>query len=56
MGKQIKPIVEDGASDPKTYNEKANKLVVRDRVPTVFGFWPMADFTWVTVMVLSLMC
>ena len=43
LGKQIKPIVEDGASDPKTYNEKANKLVVRDRVPTVFGSYTSAS-------------
>ena len=31
MGKMIKPIVEDGASDPKTYNEKASKLVAKHR-------------------------
>ena len=37
LGKQIAPILEDGASDAKTYNEKANKLVIQDRVPTVFG-------------------
>ncbi len=43
LGKQIKPVVEDGASDPKTYNEKANKLVVRDRVPTVFGSYTSAS-------------
>lgn len=36
-GMMIKPILEDGESDPKTYNEKASKLVIRDRVPTVFG-------------------
>jgi urea transport system substrate-binding protein len=43
LGKQIKPILEDGASDPKTYNEKASKLVVRDRVPTVFGSYTSAS-------------
>ena len=36
-GMKINAIVEDGASDPKTYNEKASKLVIQDRVPTVFG-------------------
>ena len=41
-GKEIVPIVEDGASDPKTYNEKASKLVLRDRVPTVFGCYTSA--------------
>jgi urea transport system substrate-binding protein len=43
LGKEIRPIVEDGASDPKTYNEKANKLVLRDRVPTVFGCYTSAS-------------
>lgn len=43
LGKMIKPILEDGASDPKTYNEKASKLVIRDRVPTVFGSYTSAS-------------
>ena len=43
LGKQIKPILEDGASDAKTYNEKANKLVIQDRVPTVFGSYTSAS-------------
>lgn len=42
-GMMMKPIVEDGASDPKTYNEKASKLVIRDRVPTVFGSYTSAS-------------
>ncbi|UOM34173.1 transporter substrate-binding domain-containing protein [Acuticoccus sp. I52.16.1] len=42
-GMMINPIVEDGASDPKTYNEKASKLVIRDRVPTVFGSYTSAS-------------
>ncbi len=42
-GRPIEPIVEDGASDPKTFNEKASKLVVRDRVPTVFGCYTSAS-------------
>lgn len=42
-GKMIKPIVEDGASDPKTFNEKASKLVIRDRVVTVFGGYTSAS-------------
>jgi urea transport system substrate-binding protein len=42
-GMMIKPIVEDGASDPKTYNEKASKLVIRDRVPNVFGSYTSAS-------------
>lgn len=43
LGKKIVPVVEDGASDPKTYNEKANKLVIRDKVPTVFGSYTSAS-------------
>jgi urea transport system substrate-binding protein len=43
LGKQIKPILEDGASDPKTYNEKASKLVVQNRLPTVFGSYTSAS-------------
>ena len=43
MGKQINPIVEDGASDPKTYNEKASKLVIEDKVTTVFGCYTSAS-------------
>lgn len=43
MGKPIKAILEDGASDPKTYNEKASKLVIQDRVPTVFGSYTSAS-------------
>ena len=42
-GMMINPILEDGASDPKTYNEKASKLVIRDRVPTVFGSYTSAS-------------
>lgn len=37
LGKQIEVIVEDGASDPKTFAEKAQKLVIKDKVQTVFG-------------------
>lgn len=42
-GQTIVPIMEDGASDPKTFNEKASKLVLRDRVPTVFGCYTSAS-------------
>jgi urea transport system substrate-binding protein len=42
-GMEIVPIVEDGASDPRTFNEKASKLVLRDRVPTVFGCYTSAS-------------
>ncbi|MDK3018054.1 transporter substrate-binding domain-containing protein [Pseudodonghicola flavimaris] len=42
-GMMINPIMEDGASDPKTYNEKASKLVIRDRMQTVFGSYTSAS-------------
>ncbi|HVI27920.1 transporter substrate-binding domain-containing protein [Hansschlegelia sp.] len=42
-GRQIEAIVEDGASDPKTYNEKASKLVIRDKAVTVFGSYTSAS-------------
>jgi len=42
-GMKVNAIVEDGASDPKTYNEKASKLVIQDRVPTVFGSYTSAS-------------
>lgn len=42
-GRRLKAIVEDGASDPKTYNEKVSKLVIQDRVPTVFGSYSSAS-------------
>lgn len=43
LGQTINPIVEDGASDPKTYNEKASKLVIQDRVVSVFGCYTSAS-------------
>ncbi len=39
LGKQIVAIVEDGASDPNTFNDKAKKLIDQDKVVTVFGCW-----------------
>ena len=43
LGKEVRPILEDGASDPKTFNEKASKLVLADRVPSVFGCYTSAS-------------
>lgn len=42
-GKMIEAIVEDGASDPKTYNEKASKLVIKDKTVSVFGSYTSAS-------------
>ncbi|MFT4190050.1 MAG: transporter substrate-binding domain-containing protein [Comamonas sp.] len=37
LGRPVQVVVEDGASDPKVFNEKASKLILRDRITTVFG-------------------
>jgi urea transport system substrate-binding protein len=43
LGRQIKIIVEDGASDWPTFAEKAKKLLVNDKVAAVFGCWTSAS-------------
>ncbi|MDB6034801.1 MAG: Urea transporter, urea binding protein [Verrucomicrobiales bacterium] len=43
LGRKIKIIVEDGASDWPTFAEKARKLLVNDKVATVFGCWTSAS-------------
>lgn len=43
LGKQIKYIEEDGASDWPTFAEKATKLIDKDKVVTVFGCWTSAS-------------
>ncbi len=43
LGRQIKPIVEDGESDPSTFAVKARKLLEEDQVSTIFGCWTSAS-------------
>ncbi len=43
LGRQIKIVQEDGASDWPTYAEKAQKLISQDKVATVFGCWTSAS-------------
>lgn len=43
LGRQIKIIQEDGASDWPTFAEKSRKLLVADKVPAVFGCWTSAS-------------
>lgn len=43
LGKQIEPVIEDGASDWPTFAEKAKKLLQNDGVATVFGGWTSAS-------------
>ena len=42
-GMKIVPIVEDPASDPATFAEKARKLVVGDKCVSVFGSYTSAS-------------
>lgn len=42
-GKKIVPVVEDPASDPATFAEKARKLVMGDKVVSVFGSYTSAS-------------
>lgn len=43
LGRQIKIIQEDGASDWPNFAEKAKKLLVNDRVAAIFGCWTSAS-------------
>src|SRR5580692_1431684 len=43
LGRQIKIIQEDGASDWPTFAEKAKKLLESDHVASVFGCWTSAS-------------
>src|SRR5919107_85138 len=43
LGKQLKPVVEDGASDWPTFAEKAQKLISVNKVATTFGGWTSAS-------------
>ncbi|HVU10328.1 MAG TPA: urea ABC transporter substrate-binding protein [Phototrophicaceae bacterium] len=43
LGKQLVPVVEDGASDWPTFAEKARKLIQEDKVSVIFGCWTSAS-------------
>ncbi len=43
LGRQIRVIKEDGASDWPTFAEKAKKLLVNDKVASVMGCWTSAS-------------
>lgn len=43
LGSPIEVIEEDGASDPATFAQKAQKLIQQDGVVTVFGGWTSAS-------------
>jgi urea transport system substrate-binding protein len=43
LGRKVEPIVEDPASDWPTFAEKSKKLLLRDKVCSVFGCWTSAS-------------
>lgn len=43
LGKKLVPVIEDGASDWPTFAEKAKKLLLSDKVATIFGCWTSAS-------------
>jgi len=43
LGKKVAAVVEDGASDPAMFAQKASKLIESDGVATVFGGWTSAS-------------
>ena len=43
LGRQIEPVIEDGASDWPTFAEKAQKLISQDKVAATFGGWTSAS-------------
>ena len=43
MGSPLEVVEEDGASDPATFAQKAQKLIQQDGVVTVFGGWTSAS-------------
>lgn len=43
LGRKIEYIQEDGASDWPTFAEKSKKLLIEDKVATVFGCWTSAS-------------
>jgi urea transport system substrate-binding protein len=39
LGRPLQPLVRDGRSDPQTFAREAERLIVDDRVCTIFGCW-----------------
>ena len=42
-GRQLRPIIEDPASDPATYADRARRLMIRDKCVSVFGSYTSAS-------------
>lgn len=43
LGKELVPIIEDGASEPNIFSERATKLLQQDGVDVIFGGWTSAS-------------
>ncbi|MEC4985444.1 MAG: urea ABC transporter substrate-binding protein [Oscillatoria sp. PMC 1068.18] len=43
LGKQIQPIIADGASNPKIFAREAEKLITEAQVAAIFGGWTSAS-------------
>ena len=43
LGRQIEPVLVDGASDPPTFATEAERLIVEEDVSVVFGCWTSAS-------------
>jgi urea transport system substrate-binding protein len=43
LGRPLEPIIEDGESDETIFAQKAEKLIHKDQVVTVFGCWTSAS-------------
>jgi len=43
LGRGIKPVIEDGESNPATFALKARSLIEQDKVTTIFGGWTSAS-------------
>lgn len=43
LGREVVPIIEDGASDPFVFAQKAQRLVTEEKVCALFGCWTSAD-------------
>jgi urea transport system substrate-binding protein len=43
LGKKIMPIIMDGASDEKIFAQRAEELIVKEKVDVIFGCWTSAS-------------
>lgn len=43
LGRQIEPLIADGASDPNTFAAEAERLILKEKVSAIFGCWTSAS-------------